>query len=193
MGKKAGKFPDLREFVKENDQRLYDFCAYLLPGGTAVEDLALEIFRDFGDEYRKLARRRDTAWDPVDVRVRLFSRAWEYIQANLVRNQYQWVVGRDTRPMKNFDEDLIASHQSKEKNPSHFEDAAIERLARIDADFRAPVVLRDILKLDDEEVMRVLQTRWGVYRHRLHRGRLEFKEGLRGRPVRLELTRIASA
>lgn len=192
MAKNEAGFPELREFIKENDQRLYDFCSYLLHGGASIDDLVLDIFRDFGDEYRKLARRRGAAWDATEVRIRLFRRAWDHVQFNLMNAQYVYTVGRDTRPMKSLDEDLL-SHWRKEKNSGRIETSALERLARIDADFRAPLVLRDILKFDDEEVVRILDIRWGVYRHRLHRGRLEFKDILRGRPVRLESTKSVSA
>jgi len=46
------------------------------------------------------------------------------------------------------------------------------------------MVLRDVLKFDDEEILRILNIRWGVYRHRLHRGRLAFRESLKGRQNR---------
>lgn len=39
------RLPELREFIKENDQRLYDFCLYLFHGGLYTEDLILSIFR----------------------------------------------------------------------------------------------------------------------------------------------------
>jgi len=47
-------------------------------------------------------------------------------------------------------------------------------------------VLRDILKFEDEETSRILGVRWGVYRHRLHRGRLELKDNLRGKAITAE-------
>ena len=55
------RLPELREFIKENDQRLYDFCVYMLYGGMDVDELILSIFREFGDHYRKLTSRKDSA------------------------------------------------------------------------------------------------------------------------------------
>lgn len=60
----------------------------------------------------------------------------------------------------------------------------LSRLSRVDIDFRAPMVLKDILRFDDEEILRILGIRWGVYRHRLHRGRLAFRESLKGKEGR---------
>jgi DNA-directed RNA polymerase specialized sigma24 family protein len=94
---------------------------------------------------------------------------------------FTWTVGRDTRPMKGMDDDLLqAWSSSKTGEISSIGPRAVERIRRLDTDFRAPIVLKDILGFDDEEVVRILGIRWGVYRHRLHRGRLEFRAALKG-------------
>ncbi len=178
------RIPELREFIKENDQRLYDFCMYMLHGSGSLDDLLLWIFRDFGDAYRKLSRSKDSAWEHLELRIRLFQIAWEGIRDYQTRMQHSYPMatsGRDTRPAKHFDGDILTLWRGSTKDFLPIETAVLERLARIDADFRAPVVLRDILGFDDEEVVRILAIRWGVYRHRLHRGRLDYKDGLRGR------------
>lgn len=180
------RLPDLREFLKENDQRLYDFCMYMLHGCLDVDDLILAVFREFGDYYRRLAGRGTAAWEPLEVRLHLFQIAWEHIREELARAQVSWSVGRDTRQMKGLDDDLFKGQAFRARDWKQLEETLLERLTRIDPDFRAPVVLRDIVKFDDEEVARVLGIRWGVYRHRLHRGRLELKDALRGRPFTSE-------
>lgn len=180
------RLPELREFIKENDQRLYDFCVYMLYGGMDVDELILSIFREFGDHYRRLTARKDSAREPHEIRTKLFQTAWERIREAIAHTQFTWTVGRDTRQLKGFDDDILRSASFKGKQLAELEGPLMERLGRIDPDFRVPVVLRDILKFEDEEVVRILGVRWGVYRHRLHRGRLELKDGLRGKALTSE-------
>lgn len=113
------------------------------------------------------------------MRIRLYRIAWERIRDETVALSFQWNLGRDTRLLKRWDENLLLKDPARE--PAAFDAAILERLRRVDAELRAPVVLKDILRMEDEEVVRILNLRWGVYRHRLHRGRLEFREALRGR------------
>ncbi len=181
---KSDQLPDLREFIKENDQKLYDFCFYMLYGGMDIDDVILSIFREFGDHYRRLSGRSSTKWEPAEFRFKLFQIAWDHIRDELSRWQISWTVGRDTRQLKGMDEDLLQGYRGK--NFAELEVNLMERLSRIDPDFRAPIVLKDVLRFDDEMVARVLGLRWGVYRHRLHRGRLELKDSLRGRAITSE-------
>lgn len=173
--------PDLREFIKENDQKLYDFCFYMLDGGYLAEEVILAAFHDFGPVFRRLAARRGDAFEPREARILLFQTAWGRIREALGRVQYQWTMGRDTRQFKSFDDDLLEKWGGKKGDLTGIESPVVERLGRVDADFRAPLVLRDILGFEDDDVIQILGIRWGVFRHRLHRGRLEFKDGLRGR------------
>jgi hypothetical protein len=174
--------PDLRDLLKENDGRLLRFCQYLLPPDYPLEDFVLGVFREFGEIYRRAgAAREGRGWVPLEIRIRLFRIAWERLRAELLTVPFTWTVGRDTRPMKGMDDDLLEQWSSaKSGDNSALAPRAVERLRRLDTDFRAPVVLRDILGFDDEEVVRILGTRWGVFRHRLHRGRLEFRAALKG-------------
>jgi len=179
--KENPRFPELREFIKEQDQRVYDFCTYLLPQGSDRDDLVLSIFRDFGDYYRRASLQKDSAWEPLEVRIKLFQLAWDRVREMTLQSPVAWSAGRDTRQLKGMDEDWLKASKAKSVNPKMLVDPLREHLGRLDIDHRAPVVLRDILHFEDEEVMRVLGLRWGVYRHRLHRGRLELKDSLRGR------------
>ncbi len=172
--------PDLREFLKEHDQKLYDFCFYMLDGGYLAEEVILATFHDYGTVYRRLTSRRGGEWDPKEARIQLFQTAWARIREALVRVQYNWTVGRDTRVLRSLDGDILGKWDGKKNVVEDIESAVVERLGRVDADFRAPVVLRDVLGFEDEEVVQILGVRWGVFRHRLHRGRLELKDGLRG-------------
>ena len=176
----AKSAPDLREFLKEHDQKLYDFCFYMLDGGYLAEEIILAAFRDFASVYRRLTSRRAGDWDPKDARIQLFQTAWSRIREALVRVQYQGSMGRDTRLFRSLDGDILGQWGSSRQDVAAVEAAVVERLGRVDADYRAPIVLRDVLGFDDEEVVQILGVRWGVFRHRLHRGRLELKDGLKG-------------
>ncbi len=188
----AARTPDLREFIKENDQRVYDFSSYLLAADFAVEDLVLLIFRDFGDAYRRIHGMTTDGVPPEEMRLRLFQIAWRTIQSALHQTYYPVVGGRDTRLLKGMDEDLLPARGAKD-GAARGENRVRDRLARVDAELRAPVVLRDILKFEDEEAARILGLRWGVYRHRLHRGRLDFKDALKGLSMGQASGRGASA
>jgi hypothetical protein len=174
--------PELREFVKENGAALYDFCVYLLPAEYAVDDLVLAVFREFGELFRKLTSKRDMPWGVVELRIRLFALAWEKIREVTGNFQFSWALGRDTRQLKGWDADILDKwqHTPAEPKAGEWEPATVDRLRRVDLEVRAPIVLRDILRFDDEEAVRILGIRWGVYRHRLHRGRLDFRELLHG-------------
>ncbi len=180
---------DLREFIKENDQRIYDFCTYLLAGDFAVEDLVLDIFRDFGEFYRR-SPTGDDALGAAEMRVRLFQIAWSQILNGLYHTPFTSLAGRDTRLLKGLDDDLLPAKSGREREQ---EGRIRDRLAQVDAELRAPLVLRDVLKFGDEEVAKILGLRWGVYRHRLHRGRLDFKDALKGLTTGVTAGRGSSA
>jgi len=184
--KETSRFPELREFIKEHDQRVYDFCTYLLPVGADRDDLVLAIFRSFGDAYRRASLQKDSAWEPLEIRLKLFQLAWERVREVNLQSAIPWSVGRDTRALKGVEEDWLRGAKHKALDPKTLIDPIRDHLANLDPDHRAPVVLRDILHFEDEEVMRVLGLRWGVYRHRLHRGRLELKDSLRGSQTKNE-------
>jgi DNA-directed RNA polymerase specialized sigma24 family protein len=175
---------ELREVIKENDQALYDFCNYLLLGHIGLDEVLLSIFREFGRQYRRYSSRGDASWQHMEMKLRLFHLAWEQVQM-AARSQRAWFwMGRDTRPLKLLDENLLAASEKGKGTNAQLTggqiEVILERLSRLELSYRAPLVLKDILQFDDEEVVRILGLRWGVYRHRLHRGRMDLLELLRG-------------
>ena len=177
MAQAHGRFPQLREFVKEMEQKIYDFCFYMLGGGKEIDDVVIGIFREFGDYYRRGGAKKSQSVGGPELRTALFRLAWRQVRDAAVP-AVVWVSGRDTRNNKNWDSDLLASISKKDDDAWRL--AVTERLRLLDLEFRAPLVLRDVLRLEDEEAVRVLGLRWGVYRHRLHRGRVDFRECLIG-------------
>jgi DNA-directed RNA polymerase specialized sigma24 family protein len=186
MSQKAGadKKADLREFIKENDQGTFDFCHYMLHGVLPVDEFVIQLFKNFSTEFRRLERAKGQ-WDSESLRLRLFQFTWEKIRAASVTPVYMTTPGRDMRSLRQMDEDILDLGESKDKNHwARHESAVLERLARVDFEFRAPLVLRDVLGFTDEQAVQILSLRWAVYRHRLHRGRVDFKDALRGWPIR---------
>lgn len=183
-----------REFLQENSQKVYDFAYYLLSEPESVEEVVIRTFRHFGNHYKKMTTASLNSWSQMEMRILLFSIAWERIQREMGSVAVRWVSGRDMRVQKMAEENLLrpdAKDNAKE-NKDHFREAVMTRFSKVDIDFRAPVVLRDVLEFPDEEVMRILKLRWGVYRHRLHRGRLELCEGLRGKPYAFKPAEVRS-
>jgi len=184
VGDKEGNRPALAELIRENDARLYHFCFYMLSDDSDLEPIVLEVFRKFGNEYRKMLGKKGAEWGPRAFRLRLFQIAWDSIQRHLAKWQYEMSdLGRDMRTLKTVEGDLLSAFSELNEESLATDQLTSEilmRLGKVDREFRAPLVLRDMLGFSDEEVTRILATRWGVYRHRLHRGRLEFRENLRG-------------
>ncbi|MEZ4749553.1 MAG: hypothetical protein R3B54_02680 [Bdellovibrionota bacterium] len=180
MGEKTeSRLPELREVVKEQDRRVYNFCEYMLYDPALVAPLVINIFAEFGKVYRRLESHA-AEYSDSELKIRLFQVAWTFIQRHLAAQEHNLHVGRDTRDLKDFGRDLLAGANAED---THVREQIFQRILSLDADLRAPVVLRDILKFDDEQTMQILGMRWGVYRHRLNRGRLDFANFLRGRLV----------
>lgn len=178
--------PELREFVKEHDHRVFSFCYFLAAGQLPVDEIVVASFRDFGEELR---RYRHTApksagaadWQSVEQKILLFRCAWQRMEDALMALSMGWVGGRDTRYLQAFDENLLAASANAKTFSQNEQERILERLSKVPLEFRAPVVLRDMIGFTDEETFQVLQLRWGVYRHRLHRGRLSVAAALKGR------------
>jgi len=167
----------MTDLAKENYEPLYNYCFYMLQNSKVVQEVLVAVLREFGDYTRRFAPKEP------EIRLRLFQLARQTMREAPFSTS-QLPVGRDTRSLKGLDDDLLAQWtvaSSKEKGLKEIEAPLLERLARLDTDLRAPVILKDILKLEDEEVARILGIRWGVYRHRLHRGRIEFLDNVCGR------------
>ena len=184
---RVSELPELKQFIKETDQSLFDFCNMVLYGMPSLDDVVVSVFREFGDLFRKRLGKHGNQWTRQECRVELFRLAWHRVRGLSANSPYSWTGGRDTRALKNFDDDLLSGWQSSHGRSAVPSTAVLPRLGRLDLEFRAPLVLRDVLGFGDEEIMRILELRWGVYRHRLHRGRLEFRDSLRGAASTLPL------
>lgn len=172
--------PALREFIKEYGKPVYIFCDYMLPKDAKVDAVVVEIFAEFGEVFRKKHRKETAGWENLEMRVKLFSIAWKHIRQAMQEFHFMWTPGRDTRAGRRADENLLSESAGKNGDGAALDAELVARLKFLDPEFRAPLVLKDIVRLEEEEILRVLELRWGVYRHRLHRGRIEYKDGLKG-------------
>lgn len=93
-----------------------------------------------------------------------------------------YLAGRDTRGIKALEVDLLDKWRSRSSDRSSdgYFASVCDRLLLLDIDLRAPVILRDHLNFDEESCLRILELRWGVFRHRLHRGRMELQRLFQG-------------
>ena len=166
--------PELRQLVKECDRKVFTFCESMIADPELLEPLVVGLFTEFGKYYRKSVMRHRDRFTGAQLQVRLFQMAWDSLQGTMGQLVEGQSFGRDTRPMVDLGEDLLEKTLPVDEKLS-------ARLNLIDPDLRAPVVLRDILKFSDEQAAQILGLRWGVYRHRLNRGRLDLCQFLRGR------------
>ena len=168
------------QFLREQAERLFAFCALLAEREDDAEEIAMATLGDFGESHRRWVHEEPPEATAREARVALFQAAWERFGTMLPALDAVWYGGRDTRPWKAFDEDLFEQWRKGKRDVVRVLTPALVRLRRIDPQLRATVVLRDVLSFDDEEVVRILGVRWGVYRHRLHRGRLDCIDLFRG-------------
>lgn len=168
----------LQEIIQASAGKAHRFAALMLSDKDETEEILLSAFRDFGDRFRTMEK-EDPEWNS-SLEVPLFQMAWKKIQRAIRRESLGFGTGRDTRVFSLTETNFL----EKSASFSLADQEALQfRLKAVDADFRAPLVLKDILKFEDEEIVQILGVRWGVYRHRLHRGRLDFKDLLKGSPM----------
>ena len=175
---------EFREFVKDQIEPVYHFCYFLILDDSEVEGLVVSVFRDLGIQYRKGTKKNRGPWGVLETRILLFQIAWRKIRR--VQSNFSWDAPFTASSPRPSSEDIL-THLRED---TLFSGPYLERFSRIDSQLRAPLVLRDILGFDEEEIVRILELRWAAYRHRLHRARLEFKNQLKGRETGLEAPEI---
>lgn len=148
----------LTEAIVKNQNALYTFCYYLLPK-EEIEETLLKVLEQFCLKYRN----KKSPHEMGDLKVEMFQLAWHWIQSRLVGAHYLMSMGRDTRVLK---------EEEERESRKDFQ----EVFSRIDPSLRAALLLKDLFLFKDEEIAKVLNLRWGVYRHRLHRARVEVSQ-----------------
>lgn len=166
----------LREFIKENESSVFCFCELMLHDKEEADWVVLKAFKEFGDFYRKKYQKSAKS----EFKIRLFSTAWRLILRSQEEEPLKWLNGRDTRKMSDWEKNILSQWTSSHEMDESLKSGLLSRVRLLSIDFKAPLILKDILRFEDEEILQILGNRWGVYRHRLHRGRLELLQGLKG-------------
>lgn len=189
---------DLRTFVKQEQERVATFCHCFLSSEPEVDERVIQIFRRFGELFRRKSKDKTFQSTRQEMIVLLYRVAWEQLQSIALEEAVGWSVGRDVRKLKALDENVLYELRPLE-SPSEntlSEDISSElrtRLRRVDTENRGAVILKDILGFSDDDAIRILSTRWGVFRHRLHRGRLDLVALLKGNPLSIDGTSETTA
>ena len=172
---------DLRAFLKLHEQSLHAFIFNVLGESAPIDEMMAEVVSKFSDRYQKYLSTHKKTSDPMEIDVLLFQVVEAVVRREHTRvKQLGWTLGRDTRLLVEQGKDLLQD-LSGGAISTKLNSQILARVSGVDYDYRLPLVLRDIMHFEDEKACRVLGLRWGIYRHRLHRGRTAFVEALRGR------------
>ncbi len=165
----------LRELVGLHSQRCYDFVRWTILDTEAADDILVDVFRDFGERFRKIENEK-REWK-IPVHLYPYQITWLHLRKVLLKESFSFALDDHGKRFLGIDTNLsLKSSLDSEFDRKLF----LYRLKGIDVEHRIPIILKDLLKFEDEEATQILGLRWGVYRHRLHRGRLELKELLKG-------------
>src|SRR4051794_17182236 len=107
--------PDLREFIKANEARLNSFCFHMAPSGVDTDEIVLASFREMGEKFRRHSKKADTPWEAMESRLELFRIAWDRLEEAALTLQFASSSGRDMRPLKALDADLIAAWEKEKR------------------------------------------------------------------------------
>ncbi len=149
---------DLKEFLRKYQNDIYTFCYYLLKDDQVSDTIICQIFEKFTKKFFKSLRNLTNE----ELKIELYKCVIEEINVFYRYKQTTHCFWKEPRS-KVLDERRSFG----------------EELKFVNSDFRIILVLHDIIQLSDEEIMKILSLRWGVFRHRLHRARLELIQALR--------------
>lgn len=169
-----------KKVLKDNGESLYELFGYTLGEDSDTNELMLDIVRKFSAMHRKITKQQKhgpSEWHP---RTQLFKLALHKIRQVAIGGTCLPLSAGKSPYHKPTQEQNLLLHFATTSVPLPMAEEIFSRLWRVDLDFRIPVILRDILNFDDDEVLAILDTRWSVYRHRLHRGRMDFRNSLSG-------------
>lgn len=167
----------LEQWVFDVAQPLYRFCELMLGPEVNTAELVADIYWRFSRQAHRHARHKHTA---DELKVQLFQTALAIISKEERNFPRFYRVGRDVRQTKALETNLLSLWRSQTDSLNVPSIPLGDRLRLLDTDLRAPVILRDHLGFEEESILQILGLRWGVFRHRLHRGRIELQKFLQG-------------
>ncbi|MBI1861817.1 MAG: hypothetical protein HYR96_12960 [Deltaproteobacteria bacterium] len=170
----------LQSFVERTDQPLFRFCQLMTVPEVHLEELVTDIYRTFS---RRIRRKGADSTPAETLQIELFRAAMDALFGIERSRPRLSLAGRDTRGLKALESDLLSWWRANPTDKAGLTQqipSIGDRLRMLDFDLRAPVVLNDHLKLDQDVILKILGLRWAVFRHRLHRGRVELQKLLQG-------------
>lgn len=180
----AGDKKAYEQLVLNHQRRAFNIAYRILGDYDEAMDLAQEAFIQ---AYRALAQFREESH---------FSHWFLAITTNLCRNRLkQWKRRARSRtdslsdPIGDGDSDL--RRDPPDPGPSaldrlearQLEELVREEMQHVEEEYRMVLVLRDVQGMPYEEIAQILGVPVGTVKSRLHRGRADLRDRLRGRIV----------
>jgi RNA polymerase sigma-70 factor, ECF subfamily len=162
------------ELVRTHHRRVYGLCYRFTGNGADAEDLTQDVFLKI---YSNLAS-FDTARGSLQVWIATMTRNLLVDNFRRTRNQRLtgslddgWELADEPRPADR----LMAAGPSPHERAAQKELAKMvqEALARVSAELREAVILRDLQDFDYKEIAQVLGIPEGTVKSRISRGRAE--------------------
>jgi RNA polymerase sigma-70 factor (ECF subfamily) len=163
---REGDVDAFAEFVRRYEQRVRNVLQRLLDDRRDVEEATQD---SFVQAWRNLDRFRGDA----AVFTWLYRIAVNEALARLRRKQFPTTDVEKAQPAANLAEEPHAAAESGE-----LEDFLAERIRKLEPEYRAPLVLRDVIGLSNEEVAAVLDLSVAATKSRIHRARMRIREEL---------------
>lgn len=164
----AGESELYSQIVHRYQGRIYAALQAMVPSREDAEDLTQE---SLVLAYRKLAS--------FEARSSFYT--WLHrIAMNLAlshRRSHRKELSQAWSPMEVASESLSGREEASDVQLERLEEQQLvqQAMARLDASYRAILVLRDIQQLDYAQIAEILEIPAGTVRSRLHRARLELK------------------
>ena len=163
---REGDVDAFAEFVRRYEQRVRNVLHRLLDDQRDVEEATQD---SFVQAWRNLDRFRGDA----AVFTWLYRIAVNEALARLRRKRLPTTDIENAQPAANLAEEPHSAAESGE-----LEEFLAERIRTLEPEYRAPLVLRDVIGLSNEEVAAILDLSVAATKSRIHRARMRIREEL---------------
>ena len=162
------------ELVRAQHRRVYGLCYRFTGSTTNAEDLNQEVFLNIFSNLASFATGRGS----LQVWIMSLTRKLLVDNFRRARNQRAtsslddgWESAEELKPIDRLTARGLSPHESAAKN--ELGKMVQEALARVPADLREAVILRDLQDMDYKEIACVLGIPEGTVKSRISRGRAE--------------------
>jgi DNA-directed RNA polymerase specialized sigma24 family protein len=149
-----------------------------------VEEIVGGIYREF---FATMGRNQQDEQYSAQWRDKLFGIAVRKLRAIPEKKTQELdFSGRDTRKHKSREVDYLSLWRTGKIGKTDWVDVELvleQRVQFLSFELRVMLVLHDLMGFGSDEVTQILELRWGIVRHRLHRARCEWQRLVRGSPL----------